>query len=50
MVDGLVFDQKAAKAAGGPSRMEKAKVGGLMAAKAAGGPSKMEEAKVGRWQ
>lgn len=27
MVDGLVFDQKAAKAAGGPSRMEKAKVG-----------------------
>jgi len=26
MVDGIVFDQKAAKAAGGPSRMEKAKV------------------------
>jgi len=27
MVDGIVFDQKAAKAAGGPSRMEKAKIG-----------------------
>ena len=26
MVDGIVFDQKAAKAAGGPGRMEKAKV------------------------
>ena len=31
MVDGIVFDQKAAKAAGGPSRMEKAKVGCGMA-------------------
>jgi T-complex protein 1 subunit delta len=26
MVDGMVFDQKASKTAGGPSRMEKAKV------------------------
>ena len=26
MVDGIVFDQKAAKGAGGPSRMEGAKI------------------------
>jgi hypothetical protein len=27
MVEGMVFDQKAAKTAGGPTRMEKAKLG-----------------------
>lgn len=26
-VDGMVFDQRTAKAAGGPTRMEKAKIG-----------------------
>ena len=26
MIDGIVFDQKAAKAAGGPTKMEKAKI------------------------
>ena len=27
MIDGMVFDQKASKAAGGPTRVEKAKIG-----------------------
>lgn len=35
LVDGMVFDQKAAKGAGGPTRVEKAKIGLIQVRRAA---------------